>query len=262
MSVATCKTFARSCDPIPYKMVFEVSRSGIDCSGFVSVVNRCLLNQADVWRRCYSTGTIKDVFQNFGLKAGKGDPSKDFEIGVMYPWESPSGIGHMAATLAGLNLESRGGVGVLIGDAARSSRNSLFGHHFHLPLASMEDDMFEAADRTVLKDVQTKLATLREDLAVFGTTGLEQTVENFATRQREALKLLEGLSDDEAKVVAAIKVASTQADTKVQTVLTALAALDLELTDEQIARLAEQIDVDEAAVAEAVRFRLADALSA
>lgn len=262
MSVESCKDFARSCDPIPYKMVFEVSRSGIDCSGYMSVINRCLLGQSDVWRRCYSTGTIRDVYQNYGLKAGKGDPSKDFEIGVMYPWESPTGIGHMAGTLAGLNVESRGGTGVLLGSLARGSRNSLFGHHFHMPLATMEDDLSAADVAAINAHTDEVVGQLRTDFTVFGTQGLEQTVENFATRQREALKLLEGLTDDEAKIVAAVKVASTQADTKVQTVLTALAALDLELSPEQITALAAEIDVDEAKVAEAVRFRLADALSA
>jgi hypothetical protein len=40
------------------------------------------------------------------------------------------GIGHMAGTLLGVNVESAGGVGVRVGSSARGASSSLFGEHY------------------------------------------------------------------------------------------------------------------------------------
>jgi Domain of unknown function (DUF1906)/Putative peptidoglycan binding domain len=129
------QTFARTCDPIPYKMTVAVSRSGIDCSGFMSVLLRSLMGEANVWVRMFATGNIRDLF-NAGrlpmLVAGKGDAS-DFNIGVTFPWEMTSGVGHTAGTLPGIGgVESRGGKGVLLGSLARRHDNPMFRHHYHM----------------------------------------------------------------------------------------------------------------------------------
>jgi N-acetylmuramoyl-L-alanine amidase len=55
------------------------------------------------------------------------------------------------------------------------------------PLGTGEDDF----DMATGDEILTALKTLRQDLTVFGTTGLEKTVEDFATRQRQALAKLE-----------------------------------------------------------------------
>jgi hypothetical protein len=44
------------------------------------------------------------------------------------------GIGHMAGTLLGVNVESRGGEGVVVGGSARGAHDSLFGTRAHLAM--------------------------------------------------------------------------------------------------------------------------------
>jgi len=127
--------FARSCDPIPYKMVPVVSRDGIDCSGYMGVIFNSLRDLSNVWVRLFGTGTIAALVEQGRLpfiRKGKGDAS-DFNIGVMFTWESHSGIGHTAGTLPTIGgVESRGGKGVLLGSLARRHDNALFGHHYHM----------------------------------------------------------------------------------------------------------------------------------
>lgn len=145
---------AVSCDPIPYLMG-GMSRNGIDCSGFMALI-RNDLKDAELWVRRFGTGTIRDVYTSLGFVLGQGNLDTDFEIGVMYPWESPSGIGHTAGTIRNFNVESRGGAGVVLGPLARGSRNSLFNHHFHIPLG--EDDVSAADVITALKSPDGKAA--------------------------------------------------------------------------------------------------------
>jgi N-acetylmuramoyl-L-alanine amidase len=56
-----------------------------------------------------------------------------------------------------------------------------------IPLGTGEEDF----DMATGDEILTALKNLRQDLTVFGTTGLEKTVEDFATRQRDALAELE-----------------------------------------------------------------------
>lgn len=214
------KDLAISCDPIPYKMTVEISRQGIDCSGFMSLLCNSLRGLADPWVRLFATGNIAGLVANGTLPflhAGMGD-SGDFNIGVMYPNESSSGIGHMAGTLAGFNVESRGGVGVVLGADARGADNALFNHHFHMKIDStgnVGDDSMSAADvDAVNKHTDDVVAKLRQDLTVFGTSGLNDSIEKDATRGRqiqntaEAIKVLASAqADDETKILAAIAAA-------------------------------------------------------
>lgn len=71
-------------------------------------------------------------------------------VGISYPHEMRSGIGHVACTLGGVNYESRGGKGCLKGSAARGATNPLFRHHFHLPLSDRQAARAKAfADKCV-----------------------------------------------------------------------------------------------------------------
>jgi hypothetical protein len=211
-TAAEAQDFARSCDPIPYRMSVEISRDGIDCSGFMSAILNHLQDRS-IWVRRFSTGTIRDVHDTIGFKAGKGDPARDFEIGVMYPWESSSGIGHTAGTLAGLDVESRGGVGVLIGADARSSRNGLFGHHYHLPLTDGEADVpLTATEVDQIVDRWQEKYGKRLGMwiggkvnAVYNPDALSGTPVPASGPQIAAIRAAVGeLSDDEAKILAAI----------------------------------------------------------
>jgi hypothetical protein len=121
--------FAHAQEGDPYRWG-GVGPDGFDCSGFLSACLNVLEDRSNVYVRRFGTGTIASVYDDLGLHAGKGDAG-DFSMGVIYPWESSSGIGHVAGRLGSLNVESRGGAGVLVGPDARSDTSALFRHHYH-----------------------------------------------------------------------------------------------------------------------------------
>jgi peptidoglycan hydrolase-like protein with peptidoglycan-binding domain len=110
-----------------------VSRRGSDSSGFMSILLNSVQDRRDVYVRRFCTGNLGERAGDLGLRSGLGDEG-DFNIGVRYPFESRCGIGHVAGTIGGLNVESRGGRGVLVGSLARGAASTLFLHHFHFPI--------------------------------------------------------------------------------------------------------------------------------
>lgn len=176
---------------------------GSDCSGCMSILLNSVQGRPDVYVRRFSTGTIADTWQLLGLEPGMGDAG-DFSLGVMYPWESSSGIGHTAGTLGSLNVESRGGRGVLVGPDARGATSPLFGHHFHLPISESEDPLAaftEAQLRAMMNSEATKVlrAATRGDPDQPALGYFAPLASNVA-----AIRAAVGeLTDDEAKVLAA-----------------------------------------------------------
>ncbi|MEU2614199.1 peptidoglycan-binding domain-containing protein [Micromonospora sp. NPDC007271] len=76
--------------------------------------------------------------------------AKLLQIGIVYPNEMRSGIGHVACTLGGVNYESRGGRGCLKGSAARGAAHPLFKHRFHRVLTDAQAKAAkEWADRCI-----------------------------------------------------------------------------------------------------------------
>lgn len=57
------------------------------------------------------------------------------QVGASTAAELHDHVGHMACTLGGVNVESRGGVGCVMGDAARGARHELFVRRDHLVLS-------------------------------------------------------------------------------------------------------------------------------
>jgi cell wall-associated NlpC family hydrolase len=84
-----------------------------DCSGFMSAITNYIRGKSP-YSRVGSTGT----FPWSGFDRGAGV----FMIG-----SRKGNPGHMAGTLMGTNVESRGGDGVVVGSGARGATNSLFG---------------------------------------------------------------------------------------------------------------------------------------
>jgi len=64
--------------------------------------------------------------------------AKLLQIGISFPHEMASGIGHVACTLSGVNYESRGGRGIIKGSAARGATHRLFRHQFHVRLSDAQ----------------------------------------------------------------------------------------------------------------------------
>jgi cell wall-associated NlpC family hydrolase len=100
-----------------------VGPGGYDCSGFQSAITNVIRGKAPN-ARVGATATFPwkgfagglGGFYNIG--AFKGDP------------------GHMAGTLLGVNVESRGGTGVVVGGSARGANASMFNIRAHMAMAN------------------------------------------------------------------------------------------------------------------------------
>lgn len=97
-----------------------VGPEGYDCSGFMSAITNYIQGRP-IYNRRFATGSMPaGIFQPgagaFSVAWFKGSP------------------GHTAGTLNGVNVESRGGKGVVTGASARGATNSLFNSGvYHLP---------------------------------------------------------------------------------------------------------------------------------
>lgn len=91
-----------------------------DCSGWISALTNRAQGRANPYTRRFSTGTLPAGLFAPGL-GGR------FQIG----WFAGN-PGHVAATIGGVNTESRGGDGVVVGSRARGARSSLFSRFGHL----------------------------------------------------------------------------------------------------------------------------------
>ncbi|GAA3172712.1 hypothetical protein GCM10010531_27790 [Blastococcus jejuensis] len=98
---------------------------GYDCSGFMSALTNVIKGRSP-YSRLGSTAS----FPWSGFAPGYGM----FTIGSTK--NAGGGIGHMAGTLMGVNVESAGGVGVRVGASARGANSPLFGTRAHLAMAS------------------------------------------------------------------------------------------------------------------------------
>jgi TP901 family phage tail tape measure protein len=116
--------FARGMDSTPYLMG-GFGPGGIDCSGFMSAI-------ANVYNGKPAFGSRAGATSNFpwpGWKAGVD--TSGFTVGSISNYGG-TGVGHMAGTLGGVNVESRGGQGVVIGPSARGYNDSGFNEIYHL----------------------------------------------------------------------------------------------------------------------------------
>lgn len=90
-----------------------VGPAGYDCSGFMSAITNVIQKRNPHARRFatgnFPTGDFVRGPGNFMIGSFRGNP------------------GHMAGTLKGVNVESRGGEGVVVGRRARGALDSLFG---------------------------------------------------------------------------------------------------------------------------------------
>ncbi|MEU3826445.1 phage tail tape measure protein [Streptomyces sp. NPDC029080] len=87
-----------------------------DCSGFMSAIESVIRGQKP--HRRWATGAFAGSTAPAGWVRGARSP---FMIGI-----TNAGVGHTAGTLNGVNVESRGGDGVIVGSRARGYNASLF----------------------------------------------------------------------------------------------------------------------------------------
>ncbi|MGW6008679.1 phage tail tape measure protein [Streptomyces sp. NPDC055210] len=91
-----------------------------DCSGFVSAIESVIRGQKP--HRRWATGAFSGATAPGGWVLNKRSP---YMIGI-----TNHGVGHTAGTLNGVNVESRGGDGVVVGSRATSYKNALFTHRY------------------------------------------------------------------------------------------------------------------------------------
>ncbi|MEU8678175.1 hypothetical protein [Streptomyces sp. NPDC048560] len=115
-SVGRALSFARAQDGKPYQWGGAYNPS-FDCSGLMSSIQKVITGQ-NPRGRLWSTFSFNGDTAPAGWVRNLRSP---FMIGI-----TNDGVGHTAGTLAGVNVESRGGDGVVIGSRARGWNNSLF----------------------------------------------------------------------------------------------------------------------------------------
>jgi hypothetical protein len=119
-SVGAALAWARSQAGKPYQWG-GVGNPSWDCSGFMGGIESALLGR-NPDRRLFTTY----AFQGSNAPAGWAlNAASPFRVGV-----TNAGVGHMAGTIGGVNVESQGDLGVLVGPRARGWSNSLFGEHY------------------------------------------------------------------------------------------------------------------------------------
>ncbi|MEU3990082.1 hypothetical protein AB0F24_17195 [Streptomyces platensis] len=120
-NVAKALTWAKSQAGKPYQWGGAGNPSW-DCSGFMSGIQK-VIEGRNPKGRLWSTFSFQGSKAPAGWKYHLKSP---FQIGV-----TNNGKGHTAGTLAGTNVESRGGDGVIVGSRARGYNDSLFHNNWY-----------------------------------------------------------------------------------------------------------------------------------
>lgn len=113
-NVSKALDWAKSQEGKPY-IWGGVGPKGYDCSGFMSAIQNVIDGKSPYTRR-WATGAFPP-----GAKGWKRDAKTPFTVGI-----TNAGVGHTAGTLAGVNVESRGGRGVVVGSGARGTKDGMF----------------------------------------------------------------------------------------------------------------------------------------
>lgn len=117
--------FAKAQDGKPY-IWGGVGPAGYDCSGFMSAITN-VIHGKNPYSRLFSTAS-------FNGSGGPGGFVRSLRSGFMVgvTQNAGGGIGHMAGTLLGVNVESSGSRGPHWGPSARGFNNPLFGAWYGL----------------------------------------------------------------------------------------------------------------------------------
>lgn len=118
---ASALSWARAQNGKPY-VWGGVGPAGFDCSGFMGAIENVIRGMRPNSRR-WATG----AFGSSGPAGWVRNARSPFMIGI-----TNAGVGHTAGTLNGVNVESRGGDGVVVGKSARGYNASLFTSHWGL----------------------------------------------------------------------------------------------------------------------------------
>jgi hypothetical protein len=113
--IQTALKWAKTQNGLPYQWAGNGNPSW-DCSGFMSAIESVIRGQKP--HRRWATGAFSGKTAPPGWVLHGNSP---FKIGI-----TNKGVGHTAGTLGKVNVESRGGDGVVVGKRARGYNSSLF----------------------------------------------------------------------------------------------------------------------------------------
>ncbi|SES03274.1 hypothetical protein [Streptomyces qinglanensis] len=119
--VARALKWARSQAGKPYQWG-GAGNPSFDCSGFLSSIQKVIQGKKPKGR-LWSTFSFSGKRAPAGWEYHKRSP---YQIGI-----TNKGKGHTAGTLAGTNVESRGGDGVVVGSRARGYNSPMFGKNWY-----------------------------------------------------------------------------------------------------------------------------------
>ncbi|MFF8412799.1 hypothetical protein [Streptomyces omiyaensis] len=126
--VQAALSWARTQNGLPYQWGGNGNPSW-DCSGFLSAIESVIRGQAP--HRRWATMAFNGDTAPPGWVRGADSP---YMIGI-----TNAGVGHTAGTLGGVNVESRGGDGVIVGPRARGANSMLFSDVYgFVPAASYD----------------------------------------------------------------------------------------------------------------------------
>jgi phage-related protein len=127
-AVQKALSWAKSQAGLPYQWAGNGNPSW-DCSGLMSAIESVIRGEAP--HRRWATGSFSGSTAPDGWVRNLTSP---FMIGV-----TNAGVGHTAGTLAGVNVESQGTLGVLAGSKARGANDSLFQNRYGFKPATKFD---------------------------------------------------------------------------------------------------------------------------
>ncbi|MDH6448173.1 phage-related protein [Streptomyces sp. SAI-119] len=112
-AVQKALAWAKTQNGLPYQWAGNGNPSW-DCSGFMSAIESVIRGERP--HRRWATGAFPP-----GTSGWVRNLNSPFMVGI-----TNAGVGHTAGTIGGVNVESRGGDGVIVGPRARSYKDSLF----------------------------------------------------------------------------------------------------------------------------------------
>ena len=127
-AVQRALSWAKTQGGLPYQWAGNGNPSW-DCSGFMSAIESVIRGQSP--HRRWATGSFSGNTAPPGWVRNLNSP---FEIGI-----TNAGVGHTAGTLAGVNVESSGGLGVHYGKTARGYNDPLFTDRYGFEPATKYD---------------------------------------------------------------------------------------------------------------------------